>query len=578
MISKKLIREVPEAKSHIIRNVIYQIISLLNNILIISLIGSMIHELYIGEAHVEAMVRKVIILVIAIAIRFLATFLAARESHLAAKSVKSILRNKIYRKMLRIGNGYTKKMSTAEVVQIAVEGVEQLETYFGSYLPQFFYAMIAPIILFVAVAFINLKIAIILLCCVPMIPISIVAVQKFAKKLLQKYWGEYTQLGDGFLENLQGLSTLKIYSADEYKHKQMNEQAERFRKITMRVLTMQLNSISVMDIIAYGGTALGVGCAVVACKSMTITFAEAVVIILLCSDFFLPMRLLGSFFHIAMNGMAASKKMFTLLEMEVEEEKNLTIEETDIRIRNLGYSYEDGEQVIRGVDMDISSRSMISIVGESGCGKSTIAGIIAGTNRGYSGNVTIGGKELSEINQENLLEHITVIGLGSYIFKGSVRDHLLMGNEEASDQMMWEALEKVNMKSFLEEQEGLSTILMERGENFSGGQCQRLALARALLHDSKIYIFDEATSNIDVESENEIMELISKLRQSKTVVLISHRLANVVNSDYIYVMDKGILRGEGTHEDLLECSGQYEKLWNAQVDLENVRKGDSYGA
>ncbi|MFI3177823.1 MAG: ABC transporter ATP-binding protein/permease, partial [Eubacteriales bacterium] len=418
--------------------------------------------------------------------------------------------------------------------------------------------------------------AVVLLCCVPLIPISIILVQKVAKKLLHKYWGEYTQLGDSFLENLQGLSTLKIYQADEYKHQEMNQQAERFRKITMRVLTMQLNSISVMDIIAYGGTALGVTCSVLAYGNDAITFAEAIVIILLCSDFFLPMRLLGSFFHIAMNGMAASKKMFTLLELEVEEEKKEFIEDTDIVMRNLGFQYEDGEVVLSGIDMDIAQNSMISIVGESGCGKSTMAGIIAGVLRGYTGYAKIGGKEVAAINQENLLENITVIGLGSYIFKGSVRENLLMGNPDASDARLWQGLEQVNLKQFIQEQEGLDTMLMERGENLSGGQCQRLALARALLHDSRIYIFDESTSNIDVESENEIMELIQELRHSKTIILISHRLANVVTSDTIYVLANGELKEQGTHADLLASDGTYATLWNAQMELELVREGGAY--
>ncbi len=576
MINMKLIKQVPQAKNHIVKHVICQIISLVCNIVIVSLIGTTIHQLYTNKLEVIVCGWNTLIILVALLIRFLVTLRASKESHLAAKSVKKILRNQIYEKILSIGSGYTKKMSTAEVVQVAVEGVEQLEVYFASYLPQFFYAMIAPIILFVVVANIDFPIAILLFCCVPMIPISIMAVQTFAKKLLQKYWGEYIQLGDSFLENLQGLTTLKIYGADEYKHKQMNEQAERFRSITMRVLTMQLNSISVMDIIAYGGTALGVASSVVACMESRITLAEAVVIILLCSEFFLPMRMLGSFFHIAMNGMAASKKMFTWLELEEDVEGHEVIEDTNILIENLSYEYEEGEPILTDLYMELPSHSFVSIVGESGCGKSTIAGIIAGVNRGYTGTITIGGKELSMIKQDHLYKTITTIRLGSYIFKGTVRNNLVMGNESASDEQMWHVLEEVQLKEFIEEQGGLDMVLKERGENLSGGQCQRLALARGLLHNSEIYIFDEATSNIDVESENQIMELIQKLRRNKTVLLISHRLANVVDSDCIYVLDQGRLQEQGSHEELLAHKGMYTRLWNAQRELECVREGGSY--
>ena len=495
-------------------------------------------------------------------------------SYLSSKAVKKTLREKIYEKLLKLGTSYQEKVQTSEVVQVAVEGVDQLETYFGAYLPQFFYAMIAPLTLFVILCFINVPSAVVLLICVPLIPVAIAAVQTWAKKLLSKYWGRYTALGDTFLENLQGLTTLKIYQADEFKHKQMNEASEEFRKITMKVLTMQLNSITIMDLIAYGGAALGIVMSVTQFKAGHIGLAGAIFIILLSADFFIPMRQLGSFFHIAMNGMASSDKIFKLLDLPEDNNENgkECPQDGDIVCKNLAFSYDDDREILHGIDMVFKSGSFTAVVGESGCGKSTTAGIIMGHMKNYMGNVTIGGNSLSQISEASLMKHITYVGHNSYLFKGTVRQNLLMGSPDAKDDKLWEVLKEVNLADFLKGEDGLDTKLLEKASNFSGGQCQRLALARALLHDSPVYIFDEATSNIDVESENEIMERIYALAKSKTVILISHRLANVTGADNIYVLESGNVAECGTHEELLDRHGVYEKLWNAQQELESFGK------
>lgn len=433
MISKKLISQVPDAIVHIKKSVLLQLVSLIANISIMFTLGQILQLVFTGSS-ITGINRSMILILFSIGIRFLCTVIASKESYEASKTVKLVLREKIYTKMLNIGTRYTQKLSTAEVLQVTGEGVDQLEIYFGSYLPQFFYAMIAPIILFVVVSTVSLKTAIILFLCVPMIPISIVAVQKFAKKLLAKYWGEYTGLGDNFLENLQGLNTLKIYNADQKKHEEMNIQAERFRKITMRVLTMQLNSISVMDIIAYGGTALGIIISLLEYNKGNITLGSSFMIILLCSDFFLPMRLLGSYFHVAMNGMAASKKIFTLLEMEEDLQGDGVITETNITINNLQFTYPDKDKkAIKGINISIQDSGFYAIVGESGCGKSTVAGILSGHLRGYEGSLTFGKQELQQVSHENILKAITVVGLGSYLFKGSIRENLLMADSEATD-------------------------------------------------------------------------------------------------------------------------------------------------
>lgn len=571
MINKRLISTVKESKKYIAGNVIFQWCSLAANISMMAVITLLLDKLYRGEAQSGDILFTGLWAVLAIGVRFICTYLSSKMGYLSSKAVKKTLREKIYSKLLRLGSAYNKDVKTSEVVQVAVEGVEQLETYFGAYLPQFFYSMIAPITLFVVLSFVNFPSALVLLVCVPLIPAAIAAVQTWAKKLLSKYWGQYTALGDTFLENLQGLTTLKVYQADERKQLEMNEEAEKFRKITMKVLTMQLNSITIMDLIAYGGAALGVVMAVTQFSAGHVSLAGCLLIILLAADFFIPMRLLGSFFHIAMNGMAACDKIFRLLDMKEDKSQKVTLKDSgDITCENLTFSYEENREILKGVDMNFPKGSFTAIVGESGCGKSTIASLLMGRNKGYGGSVKIGNTELSGIEENSLMNTITYIGHNSYLFKGTVRDNLLMGNPNSEDKEMWEVLRRTKLESFLKSENGLDTKLAEKASNLSGGQCQRLALARALLHDTPIYIFDEATSNIDVESENDIMEQIYELAKTKTVILISHRLANVENADNIYVLDEGKIVEKGSHKELLKQKGHYAKLWQAQKDLENL--------
>ncbi len=570
MINRRLIETVPESKRHIAGNVIAQWISLAANIVMVFTIGWILEALLERRWETGAFWGWGIILLLGLLVRFICARIASRESFLASKSVKQRLRQMIYGKLLRLGSRYTEKAATAEIVQASVEGVEQLETYFGSYLPQFFYSMMAPITLFIVLSFVNLPSAVVLLICVPLIPVSIIAVQKFAKKLLAKYWGQYTRMGDHFLENLQGLTTLKIYQTDGQKHREMNEEAERFRKITMKVLTMQLNSITIMDLIAYGGAALGVVVSVSQFAAGHMGFWGTFVIILLAADFFLPLRALGSFFHVAMNGMAASDRIFWLLDLPEDSEKTETVgEATDLELKDVSYSYDGEREALTHVNMRFSGHGLTSIVGESGCGKSTVASLIMGLRTGYSGSILVGGKEAADLQEESRMRHMTSMSMGSYIFKGTIRENLAMGCKDASEETMWRVLGQVNLAGFVRENGGLDMVLLERGSNLSGGQCQRLALARALLHDSQIYIFDEATSNIDAESENDIMEVLRDLAKRKNVILISHRLANVAPSEKIYVMEAGRVIEQGRHEELLKNGGHYARMWNVQADLEN---------
>lgn len=571
MIKTRLVKLLSHAKKYIVFQVVWKWISLLCQIAMIYAASMLLESALFDAITKNQLLLYGIVIFIAISLRLICDRQASYASYEASVDVKRILREKLYGKLLKLGASYRESVATSEVVQMAAEGVEQLETYFGKYLSQLFYSLLAPITLFVILAFVNLKASLVLLICVPLIPISIVAVQKFAKKLLNRYWGIYTELGDSFLENLQGLTTLKIYQADADKADEMDEESQRFRRITMKVLTMQLNSTSVMDIIAYGGAAVGMIVTLSEYIKGNVSFSGALMIILLASEFFIPLRLLGSFFHIAMNGMAASDKIFALLDLPEPKEKEIELgkEPMTIQLEDVRFAYEEERDILEGVTVELSGGSFTSLVGTSGCGKSTIAGILMGRNKGYRGSITIQDQELSKVSEKSLMDHITLVSHNSYLFKGTVRENLKMGKADASEEEMYAVLEKVNLLGFLEEQQGLDTPILERGSNFSGGQCQRLALARALLHDTPVYIFDEATSNIDMESEEMIMEVIRGLAKTKTILLISHRLANVVESDRIYMLEKGHVVQSGTHKELMESGGAYADLYRYQRDLES---------
>ncbi len=574
MIKKRLVGLLSHAKKYIVYQAAWLWIALLCQIVMIYCAAFLLEQALFWEVTPRMAVSYGGIAALALILRFVCDRGASHASYRASVDVKRILRDKIYEKLLRLGAAYQEKTATSEVVQMAAEGVEQLETYFGKYLSQFFYSLLAPVTLFAVLSFVSWKASLVLLVCVPLIPISIVAVQKFAKRLLNKYWGIYTELGDSFLENLQGLTTLKIYRSDENKAAEMDEESQRFRRITMKVLTMQLNSTSVMDIIAYGGAAAGMIVTLSEFMAGHLSLHGALMLILLAAEFFIPLRLLGSFFHIAMNGMAASDKIFALLDLPEPAEGTEELNDGEISISFTGvhFSYEKDREILKGIDMEFPAGSFTAIVGTSGCGKSTAAAILMGRNKGYTGSVTVQGKELSDIREGSLMDHITLISHNSYLFRGTVEENLRMGKPDAAEAEMREALEKVNLWGFLQAQQGLGTPVAEKGGNFSGGQCQRLAIARALLHDTPVYIFDEATSNIDAESEEMIMEAVYSLAETKTVILISHRLANVVEADRIYMLRGGIAVETGTHEMLMKRNGEYAKLYRSQMELEQYGK------
>lgn len=579
MIKTRLVGLLSHAKKYIVYTILWQWAALLSQVLAVFSIADLLEKVVYHSVTTAAVERTVLTLILVVIVRFICERMGARSSYLACVDVKRILREKIYEKMLKLGASYNEQVSSSEVVQVSTEGVEQLETYFGKYLPQLFYSLIAPLTLFIILCRVSLKASVILLICVPLIPISIVAVQKIAKKLLNKYWSIYTGLGDSFLENLQGLTTLKIYQADQQKADEMDVESQNFRRITMKVLTMQLNSTSVMDIVAYGGAAVGMAVAVSEFLKGNISVSGTLCIVLLASEFFLPLRLLGSFFHIAMNGMAASDKIFKILDLPEPETGDRMLPEgtLDISLKEVHFGYEKEREILKGISLELSSGSFVSLVGESGCGKSTIAGILSGKNRGYSGEIQIGEIPLSDVNETDLVKKVVLVRHNSYFFKGTVEENLRMAKPDASEAQMKAVLEKVNLLGFLETQEGLQTKLLEKAGNLSGGQCQRLVIARALLADGAVYIFDEATSNIDVESEELIMKVIHEIARTKTVLLISHRLANVVDSDQIYFLKDGEIKEGGKHEELMRMNGAYRHLYESQMALENYGKEGKRG-
>ena len=574
MFHKRLLSEFKDTKKKVIQMVFSQWVMLMANILFLLTIAGFIETMTTGGALKEKGVSLIVALGIVILIRSLMSLWNTRLSFEVSKEVKKKLRTMVYDKLMRMGNQYKKFFQTSEIVQISTEGVEQLEIYFGKYVPQFFYSMLAPITLFIIVGMMSIKVAVVLLVCVPLIPLSIIAVQKFAKKMLAKYWGTYTEMGDSFLECLQGLTTLKIYNADERYAKKMDEEAEKFRKVTMRVLIMQLNSISIMDLIAYGGAGVGMILSVLELRAGNVSLAQCFFMIMVSAEFFLPLRLLGSFFHIAMNGNAAADKIFRLVDLEEEEVEEQTEEiiGNEVCFSEVDFSYEKDKQILSGITLQ-AEHGLTALVGESGCGKSTITSILMGDNFVDSGRVTIGGVVLEKISPKALRKKVTRIRHDSYLFAGTIRENLLMGNENATETDMKSALEKVHLLDFVEKSGGLGYILQEKASNLSGGQKQRLALARAILHDSDIYIFDEATSNVDVESENQIMEVVRELAKTKTVLLISHRLANVVSADKIYVLKGGKVAEQGKHEELCKIEGYYYKMFHHQSALEQFGKG-----
>lgn len=568
MINKRLIAEVPEVRKDMSKNVLYQWLGLLSGIGFSFFLTLAAQHVILGLVPLSLMF--IGFSAFFMIVRMIMSYLASQASSRVSRQVKTTLRERIMNHLMKLHSTSSPKHMTSEIVQLCTEGVEQLETYFALYLPQFFYAVLAPVTLFIVTCSINFKASLVLFVCVPLIPVSIIMVQKFAKKLLGKYWGKYTALSDIFLENLQGLTTLKVFGADQRQHDRMNQAAEEFRVITMKVLIMQLNSISIMDAVAYGGTALGIYFAVSGYLYQGADLYESLLIILLSAEFFLPMRLLGSYFHIAMNGMAASDRMFSLLDIQPEEKGTITElpESLDIKAHHISFSYDADQTTLKNISFDFPQGSFIGIAGPSGSGKSTLAKLLCGDQKTQSGSLLLGQHSLNEFSFEAQKKLMTKIGFQPSLFKGTLRENLLMGNPDASDEELWQVLAQCQLKDFFMSLNGLDTEILESGANLSGGQKQRVSLARAILHDAPIYLFDEATSAIDAESEEAIMNEIQHLRKTKTIIMISHRLANLKQADQILVLDKGELVEQGNYNELMNKNCLFASMARTQNEIE----------
>lgn len=568
MIDKELFKLIGKNKKYIFIAVALQVLGLIANVSITACVCYAVHLLTKG-AEATRFLYPLIGAVLGIAVRYTCSRLTGDIKDTLGRGVKRDLREKVYNKILRLGVKTTDGMSRAGLTQVSLEGVEQLDIYFSGYLPQFFFAMLAPIVLFLICVWIDWRTALVLIACVPLIPLSIVAVSKYAKKVFAKYWGKYTSMGDTFLDSVQGLKELKIFQADAAQHVKINESAEEFRVITMKVLVMQLVSITIMDLVAYGGAGVGIGLAICGAAFWGLNPLAALFLCLVSVEFFLPLRAFGSAFHVAMNGISAGKKILSLLNTPDPEWGSETLDGSrDIQLDDITFSYDGKRDVLKHVSMTFPERGMTAIVGESGCGKSTVVNMLVGAFRPQSGKVTVGGKQLEKLSRENWYLHLAAVSYNTYIFNESVRDNFKMAKESVTDAEIYAALEKVNLKGFIEENGGLDKVITEDANNISGGQKQRLALAIALVSGKDIYVFDEATSNIDSDSESIIMKNIKALSENRSVIVISHRLANVVPADNIYYMEDGEIRESGSHEALMAAKKRYARLYSTQKQLE----------
>lgn len=510
-----------------------------------------------------------------IALRQIAIRWSARLNNKVVAEVKTTLRQSFLDKVLKLGPSYQEKLSTAQVIHIGVDTIEQLENYYGSYITQFYYCLVTGITLFFALLPISWKVGLFLLILTPVIPLGLMAIMNMVRAMQAKYWRKFNNVGELFLDSLQGLTTLKIFRADRKRAVDIKTSSEDFRVETMKILRMQLSSMIIIDFVAYGSTAAGILWGIFQYRSGEIGLFAMIAILFLAAEFFIPMRALTSTFHVAMTGMSAADQMVEFLEAPIEDKHGSNDISSDfpIRMDNLNFAYPGNDSFgLQNITLNMPHGQMTAIVGPSGCGKSTLASLLCGQIAPPEGTIYFGEREYYCVKRENIAQQITRVTHNGHIFNGTVESNLRMANADATEEEMITVLKQVSLWDYFSEKNGLKTVTESEGKNLSGGQAQRLSLARALLHNSKVYIFDEATSNIDIESEKIVLDVIRKISQVKTVIVISHRLKSIQDAQQIIVMENGKIVEQGSHDILMGAKGLYNQLYTEQYELENFSK------
>lgn len=563
MFDRKLFRELESEKFLIIAMVMIKIFQLLTHVGMVFSIGALLGNLILRDFNISRFIFSLILII------FINVILIKLESFLSYKAsyrIKNSLRKRLLEKVFSFEMEYSSKVSISEVIALGVEGIEQLNLFYSFLLPQLLYSILGPVILFVIMSFINLKISLIMLSLIPLIPLAIMMVQKIAKKVVKSYWKSYTNMSNVFIDFLYGLMTLQVFNADEEYNNKLNEYAEDFRVKTMKLLFVQLNNLTVLDIVSYSGTALGIVLSLKAFFEGQIGVFAAFSFILLSQEFFMPLRRLGSLFHVAMNGISSANSLFEILEIPSPEKFSEMIRDNniDIKLSNVGFSYGD-KKILDGINMEFKSCEITAIVGKSGCGKSTIGKLIGGFIKEDRGFIYY--NNLKNISKESLNEKIMLVDNNPYFFTESLRYNLQMANLKSNDDDFIEVLKKVGLYEYFNSLDGLDTKIQASASNLSGGQRQRLAIARVLLKKPSVLILDESISNIDQESEKIILDVINKLKKYTTIILITHRLNTVTNADYIYYLKDRKIVEEGKFDDIIK-GDIFSSVYNYQRDLE----------